>query len=177
MQALRIPKDARVQPLERVTRLHCYQCGCHLLPDAIVYRPFFGGYDHKYCARCFAVLCETRGKSQEWKDRLYHEALHYGFAEPRTCACCGRPYVMALRHIDSMRWVANNYQRVQQIRRRNCCSAECEARLRRAQQRKPRPCGHCGIVFSPPRIDALFCSVACKQAAYRLRQHRSIHER
>jgi endogenous inhibitor of DNA gyrase (YacG/DUF329 family) len=62
-------------------------------------------------------------------------------------------------------------------RRRVYCSKRCEllrqhaiARQRRAEARgASRACGECGEHFEPSRADAHFCSVRCKQKAYRKR--------
>jgi hypothetical protein len=60
-------------------------------------------------------------------------------------------------------------------KRRRFCSSRCAAAARRQRQRKwrddpePRECGGCGSEFRPKRRDAMYCSVACKQRAYRRR--------
>jgi hypothetical protein len=62
-------------------------------------------------------------------------------------------------------------------RRRVYCCERCKlaqqatmARGRRTQARgATRVCAECGETFEPPRADAKFCSVRCKQKAYRKR--------
>jgi hypothetical protein len=64
------------------------------------------------------------------------------------------------------------------LRRWVSCCERCErqvrvvkARERRHAARPARACENedCGKVFEPTRTDARFCSVACKQRAYRRR--------
>jgi hypothetical protein len=71
------------------------------------------------------------------------------------CDRCGRPFLGALA--------------------RRYCSAECgeltrNARRDRTTDRVARPCGSCGDPFTPPRRDAVHCSPACRQRAYRRRK-------
>ena len=54
------------------------------------------------------------------------------------------------------------------------CSYRCKndaqiarKRERRIAAREPRPCNSCGETFIPRRKDALYCSNACRQRAYR----------
>jgi hypothetical protein len=56
------------------------------------------------------------------------------------------------------------------------CSEVCQAKARAAQGRERRreardsqTCEGCAKTFNPTRMDARFCSVACKQRAYRQR--------
>jgi hypothetical protein len=53
------------------------------------------------------------------------------------------------------------------------CSARCAQRYRRRQResRDEVRCSVCNIGFRPRRADARFCSGACRQWAYRLRNH------
>jgi len=52
-----------------------------------------------------------------------------------------------------------------------CCTRCYQRRLRaaRAAQRLDCVCASCSKQFKPKRSDAVYCSVACKQRAYRLR--------
>jgi hypothetical protein len=56
------------------------------------------------------------------------------------------------------------------------CSAKCRgaidtarAKELRALRRTGRECPHCKGKFTPKRIDARYCSISCRQSAYRLR--------
>lgn len=51
-----------------------------------------------------------------------------------------------------------------------CCNRCYQRRLRaaRAAERPACTCASCGTAFVLKRSDAKFCSVACKQRAYRL---------
>jgi DNA adenine methylase len=61
------------------------------------------------------------------------------------------------------------------------CSEECAraaSRAQAAERRTPAACAHCGTQFQAARSDAVFCSGACRQAAYRqrLRQRPRTHK-
>jgi endogenous inhibitor of DNA gyrase (YacG/DUF329 family) len=56
------------------------------------------------------------------------------------------------------------------------CSKQCSVRgwsayqsRKRKEQRGERTCEECGEAFVPVRTDAKFCSIRCKQRAYRHR--------
>jgi hypothetical protein len=75
------------------------------------------------------------------------------------CWGCSRPMIMLAKLRKSQRWP-------------RVCSERCRGRVRR------RPAGKskleeqkckCGARFMPKRIDAIHCSAACKQRAYRQR--------
>jgi len=54
----------------------------------------------------------------------------------------------------------------------SACSERCAQRIRRGRKQRmgtDRTC-QCGKAFTPARSDSLFCSVACKQRAYRRRR-------
>ena len=81
----------------------------------------------------------------------------------KPCEGCGRP-------------VHNEFDGVSNWRLHTYCSEDCQrtaraanARQRRLQERGMRPCDECREIFEPARKDAKFCSVACKQKAYRHR--------
>jgi hypothetical protein len=80
----------------------------------------------------------------------------------KPCAGCGRP--------------VHNLTYSVYYRRFTFCSEVCRpkalaayGRNRRCEARGDRPCEGCGETFKPTRTDARFCSVACKQRAYRQR--------
>ena len=57
------------------------------------------------------------------------------------------------------------------------CGPECRQAARYARLRIVRPtraCAQCQKPFVPRRDDARFCSVACKQRAYRRRASRHV---
>ena len=78
---------------------------------------------------------------------------------PEPCEGCGRPvYTEDDRRV---RW-------------RILCSDKCKQQVQVREARElrrldPIPCELCAEVFEPSRSDARFCSVACKQKAYRRR--------
>jgi hypothetical protein len=61
--------------------------------------------------------------------------------------------------------------------RRVFCCKDCESKVRSAEARDKRllargatrACEQCGETFEPTRADARYCSITCKQAAYRHR--------
>jgi len=79
----------------------------------------------------------------------------------RPCHSCGRPVFHGARR---------------GVPRHVSCSPECRravyaARAREQRRKGERPCQTCGKPFQPKRTDALTCSDACRQRAYRQRQH------
>ena len=68
-----------------------------------------------------------------------------------TCKGCGLPMLVP-------EW----------MRSERTCSTRCAQReLRFRRRHKKRMCGTCGLRFETTRIDAKFCSGACRQMAYR----------
>jgi hypothetical protein len=77
------------------------------------------------------------------------------------CIHCGRPII------------ASRNRRPPKL---FCCSTECDAaalnaaaRRRRRSRRTERSCQGCGKPLELKRTDATFCSLACRQRAYRQR--------
>ena len=90
----------------------------------------------------------------EWPASHYHD-----FGDAKPCHNCGRP-------------VRVDYNR--NIPLPLVCSDECRravyAKLaRERRQNAEQVCATCGNDFIPKRSDAKYCSVACKQKAYRAR--------
>ena len=80
---------------------------------------------------------------------------------PRCCSQCARPVYM-----DSLPRKARYF----------VCGAECRRAAHKASYRRMHPPSPrverqclCGAAFTPKRNEAKFCSVACKQRAYRAR--------
>jgi hypothetical protein len=46
-----------------------------------------------------------------------------------------------------------------------------------AEREKDKHCDHCGKVYHSPETNSMYCSNACKQAAYRLRKHEGVTDR
>lgn len=79
-----------------------------------------------------------------------------------TCPGCGQRMRITPNH-------AEQWRRYPSI----VCSTRCEQRRRRKRKRMMvgrNVCRTCNMMFKPKRSDARFCSVACKQSAYRRRQ-------
>jgi endogenous inhibitor of DNA gyrase (YacG/DUF329 family) len=130
---------------------NCAACRRDIRPDEPVWREglslgpgFFGGH-----RRTVAPVCE-QCKSE-----------YTSFWGARSCDGCGRPVHNEINGVD---------------RKYTFCSESCQkvakskiARDSRSQARAHRDCESCGKLFEPSRDDARFCSVACKQRAYRRR--------
>ena len=131
------------------TASNCAQCGRRLKPPEPVWRkrlylgPSFGGFHVRVAPIC--ERCKGDRTFQYWSD------------EP--CKGCGRPVYNEMNRV----WRNHTV----------CCevcgykAASAVARQRRTKARGTRACQECGETFKHTRTDARFCSVACKQRAYR----------
>lgn len=118
------------------------------------------------CDKCFLKREEWRGRIRYlkgWFERYVKE----DWREPLPCVHCGRPVRIPTR-----------YQRRPIICGKECRAAVANARARARLRRvlPPRVCAKCGHAFTPRRTDTRFCSLACKQSAYR-RRRRSLEFR
>ena len=136
--------------------MHCEACRNDLEPDAPIYRVSLSYNDRviiRVCAACNA------------RPPLFYPNPDYPDYRkwcPRSpCIHCGRPII------------ASRKRRPPKL---YCCSTECDAaalnaaaRRKRRSRRTERSCGGCGKPFESKRINATFCSPACRQRAYRRR--------
>jgi len=132
--------------------MFCQICNRQLAPVEPIYRlqlgaPINHGWRASLCKNCLDHFGSTR---------LYQIPP---FRE-QDCEHCGRPV------LTPSRWKP----------KRAICSAKCRGALEtkrakqlRAWRRSERECWHCRKKFAPKRIDQRYCSLACKQAAYRWR--------
>jgi hypothetical protein len=125
----------------------CAECGRQIVASDPVWRQrlslgrgLFGGWRNTVAPVCSSCKSE-------------YEAFY-----ARSCDACGRP-------------VHNLYST---YRRLTFCSEVCQTKARAAQARNTRreargsqTCEGCSKIFNSTRTDARFCSVACKQRAYR----------
>ena len=139
------------------TASNCASCGRVFEPGAPVWRIRFstgrcwgGGWGTTIAPQCQDCV---------WQGRQFHHS--------KPCGGCGRP-------------VHNEADAVR--RRHTFCSERCKARTaataarhRRADIRGTRVCEECEESFEPARTDSRFCSVACKQRAYRRRVTNNKH--
>jgi hypothetical protein len=130
------------------TASHCAKCGRALAPGEPVWRFRMTHYALFGWSHTVAPLCE-QCKGGRW------------YRGAKECEGCGRP-------------VHNQMDRVQ--RGRTLCSSACRikavsaaARSYRRHARGTKVCDSCAETFEPSRTDARFCSIACKQRAYRKR--------
>ena len=142
--------DLAAQTTLRFLRQSAYRCDLcgHVFTDGeIVYRRWHGGqFDG---GRTLGAFCEGCAR------RKWHESWWRIRREPVPCAgTCGvrvtHPYLQSI----------------------TTCSSRCARRAladRRRVDRDARECAECGKAFDPGRVDARFCSNACRQRAYRKR--------
>lgn len=105
-------------------------------------------------------------------EKIICEVLGDAFAITRSetvpvCEACVQPKE---RHGDRKRCTVCGCEMMSD--RTDLCSNGCAQRRRRARYKHLRPmviCVGCGRQFAPKRRDAKFCSLACKQRAYRIR--------
>jgi hypothetical protein len=163
MSALRMSSCTREVHIKPVTRLSCSECHREIGEQDVVYRPFFGGYDHLFCATCFEQQRSEDG-------HLYRARFRLGFNAPRQCRVCARTFVVPrdARAPYGASHGAVTYRAPESQRQH--CSQACEAKERRDRDRDlDRFCECCGHDFVPIREDQRYCSPACKQKAYRRR--------
>jgi predicted nucleic acid-binding Zn ribbon protein len=141
--------------------MRCFVCRAEIPIGAPVYRhktPH--GYGNSWidsvCADCIRKADESLPQSASFPIPDYY-TRQFGPSQP--CATCSRPVFRYIRY---------------KVKDTVFCSEECQraisntrARLKRV--RDPKRCLKCGRVFAPTRTDSKYCSVACKQSAYRWR--------
>ena len=142
--------------------MQCQNCRAPLDENEPVYR-FPTGYGTIWYDRwrgaigSLCAACVSKIDDLNW--------LRWRPAEP--CCRCGRPVILSTKRKRPMYVVCGQSCRV--------AVYNAAARDRRNRWRTPYHCATCGENFEPKRTDARFCSVACKQKAYR-RRHGS-HDR
>jgi hypothetical protein len=135
--------------------MHCEACRNDLEPDAPIYRVSLSYNDRVIIRVCAA--CNAR-PPLFYPNPDYPDYRKWWPSSP--CIHCGRPIIASRKGLPP---------------KLLCCSTECgAAALNAAARRKrslctERSCDGCGKPFGPKRIDATFCSPACRQRAYRLR--------
>jgi len=130
-----------------VWAMNCEKCNRPLEPGEAVYRFMFDCRMLMGHKACMPVLS---GYPRRWLD-------------PRPCDRCSR-----------LVYRENPQRKGSRI---FTCSLECRQAIHNATFRKRHPvwrikrtCHDCGETFTPKRRDSKFCSVACKQHAYRQRR-------
>jgi hypothetical protein len=121
--------------------MQCHVCNKPLAERAPIYRlPLSSGSIEVACV-CTGCVSGRSFKGRQWR-------------EPVPCNHCARP-VISFRKVP----------------RQVICGPECRQAIRNAQGRRRdgQWCRTCGQTFPPKRTDALFCSAACRQRAYRRR--------
>jgi len=143
--------------------MRCKVCKTELALDAPIYRmQLWENHPMIWAARSGDImrLCEACWSTKPDPRYPFSKDRRTWYA-PKPCAACGRPVIMC------------NRRRMPELL---CCSIECEgaarnavARRKRRSGRAERTCDGCGKPFEPKRIDATFCSPACRQRGYRQR--------
>ncbi len=163
----------------------CGACGRALDEGEPVYRitvfngkSFGGGYSRRVVPRCKGCVdaydhrpVSGLAQDERWVFALAQvrkrapKALVRGpLDRPRPCEVCARPVVN---------------ERSLRLRAYILCSGRCtktywteyrrDQRAGAAAELRHKPCAVCGEVFDAPRRDAVTCSPACRQKAYRTR--------
>ena len=147
--------------------MNCQLCRRELTATETVWRYYFKDPDSgrllSICDKCFSE------RERDFRDKVagsnpalfgngFNQYLNETWREPLPCEQCGRPVRIPQRY----------------KRERIVCGKACQAVIFNAQSRMrralgPRPCAVCGQSFTPKRSDSRYCSVACKQSAYRRR--------
>ena len=127
--------------------LECQRCGREIKRQADAYASDSPWRREFMCRACY----------REWRDS--HVPFPDAKPDVEPCIVCGRKFA----------WIGGIGARRPRL---HICSAAC-ARERRNQARRvgraERECAECGKAFVPKRADALVCSAACRQRAYRER--------
>jgi hypothetical protein len=129
--------------------LDCTVCKRRLASDAPIYLAKVYGEASSWKARCAA-----HARSDSF--RTYHD--------PKACEFCGRT-------VHRQIWSKG----IRSLKMRMYCSdcyrdANRRAAIRRRGVRRPIDCTECSERFTPRRDDAVYCSGACRQKAYRKRR-------
>ncbi len=148
--------------------MQCAICQRELSKREPVYRVrmgYHGQHDWHFAwgvTGSIAVVCsKCKAKPPKGSEWLFDGATHGPWFPAEPCQHCGRP-VFVDRQRRGLRYFV--------------CSEQCRIGVnnRRASMFRPRPldpepkpCATCGEAFTPKRSDALYCSPACKQRAYR----------
>jgi hypothetical protein len=141
------PTDAEREAFVRmrgltVTAERCYECDAELTKTVCRVR-IRGNWIVPVCPACARKA-----------DHPYGYGWH---SDSGRCEGCGR------KVIEPSRWTWGG-------RRIVACSERCRERARRLRpQPAARKCDSCGKSFKPSRVDARYCSSACRQKAYRRR--------
>jgi hypothetical protein len=136
---------------------HCGQCGAALEANAPVWlSAIYVGYSWMgHYQRWQTPLCQ--GCCRPGGDRYFRPR----WCAPQPCEGCGRPV-----------YYRPSYRR----RRHVLCSARgawlaaSKRRTAAGAAARRKACAVCGTVFDAPRRDAVTCSAACRQRAYRQRK-------
>jgi hypothetical protein len=132
--------------------MRCDRCKHVLAPDAPIWYVALG-YFSKSLGQGKATGRVCRGCAEK---HFYLGKWWQRWQPPRPCTQCGR-----LVHWPEKRLRPKHF----------VCSPECARRAYYPNHRPAvvRACASCGEQFTPKRGDARFCSIACKQRAYRIR--------
>jgi len=137
----------------------CGRCGDPFSPDATIWRVGVStrgrpGWSLGGTGTTMVPMCE--GCRPDYAE-TWHNWV-WGGSEP--CEACGRT-------------VVNRYM---PHRKYTWCSAECEhgvgvmARRKKRAKARQKECALCGDAFQGSRSDAMYCSSACRQKAFRQRR-------
>jgi hypothetical protein len=141
--------------------MKCAKCKRQLLEAEPVYRLFINVWVHRQmvCGDCEA---EAASRDVYKTNAGVSISMHPTWHPARPCCHCSRPVFLDRPIRKGLRYFV--------------CGTECRQAVHNANYRRRHPrsrveqqCLGCGAAFTPRRNDAEFCSVACKQRAYRER--------
>lgn len=125
------------------------------------------------CCVCGAAIAADAPVVLGYRDRLPN---FHVVSEALACLTCAAPWLERVRpHPESCRHCRRPIYRRRWKGRRFCCDqcawlAASARRGARAAALRTRRCVSCGQSFTAPRKDAVTCSPACRQKAYRQRK-------
>jgi hypothetical protein len=134
--------------------MQCDLCRKPMLDDATIWRVSVGYSQlpavQSWCEACAAARTEKLCAIQRWHPE-------------QPCEHCGRSIIFDARRRMPLHTICNDACRY--------AIRLAQTRARRARNRQQVSCAMCGNPFLPKRADAMTCSRACRQRAYRQRQH------
>jgi hypothetical protein len=139
--------------------VNCEFCRRKLIATEPIWRFYgFNGRRDSLSSICDDCFLERNrfGAENYWEKYLKSELTRW--RDPSPCAHCGRPVRIRRRY--KLRLVVCGVA---------CRQAIYNARARARRVLPKRACQNCGEFFTPSRSDGRFCSVGCKQSAYRQR--------
>ena len=129
--------------------MHCDLCRKPVPDGATIWRVSVG-YSQLPAVQSWCEACAAAFTKKRWHPE-------------QPCRHCGRPIIFDAGRRIPLHATCNDACRY--------AIRLAQARARRVRRRQQVSCAVCGKPFLPKRAGALTCSPACRQQAYRQRQH------